>query len=158
VDKLSRHRGAKLRPKFVLPGAISLFNIVNIKIFLYFHFFQNGSDYVFINPYLFCYLYIFFGNTRYKIYVKFYLLLTHPLTPNAPVRYLDLSIEYSTLDLTLPLNITVDNPLKEESTFFKPPFQFNLKTDLEAVNRLDIRPLASNLTPPSLKCFKYLNT
>jgi hypothetical protein len=32
VDKLSRHRGAKLRTKFVLPGAISLFKYVNIKI------------------------------------------------------------------------------------------------------------------------------
>jgi hypothetical protein len=27
VDKLSRHRGAKLRTQFVLPGAISLFKI-----------------------------------------------------------------------------------------------------------------------------------
>ena len=103
-------------------------------------------------------LFIFFFTTRDIKFFIIYLLLTHPLIPNAPVRYLDLTIEYSILDLILPLNITVDNPLKEESTFFKPPFQFNLKTDLEAVNRLDIRPLASNLTPASLKCFKYLNT
>jgi hypothetical protein len=93
-----------------------------------------------------------------KFFFFYYLLLTHPLIPKAPIRYLDLSIVYSTLDLLLPLNITVDNPLKEESTFFKPPFQFNLKTDLEAVNRLDNRPLASNLIPPNLKCFKYLRT
>jgi hypothetical protein len=96
--------------------------------------------------------------TRDKKKQFYYLLLTHPLTPKAPIRYLDLSIVYSILDLLLPLNITVDNPLKEESTFFKPPFQFNLKTDLEAVNRLDNRPLASNLTPPNVKCFKYLKT
>ena len=102
-------------------------------------------------------LVFFFVTRKIKKYVKIYLLLTHPLTPKAPIRYLDLSIEYSTLDLVLPLNITADNPLKEESTFFKPPFQFNLKTDLEAVNRLDNRPLASNLTPASLKCFIYLN-
>lgn len=102
-------------------------------------------------------IYIFATRKIKKKYIKIYLLLTHPLTPKAPIRYLDLTIEYSTLDLILPLIITVDNPLKEESTFFKPPFQFNLKTDLEAVNRLDNRPLASNLTPPNLKCFKYLN-
>jgi hypothetical protein len=53
-----------------------------------------------------------------------YLLPTQPLIPKAPIRYLDFNIEYCTFDLTLPLNITVDNPLKEESTFFKPPFHF----------------------------------
>jgi hypothetical protein len=41
VDKSSRHRGAKLRTQFVLPGAISLFKYV-------IHFSQNGSDYFFI--------------------------------------------------------------------------------------------------------------
>jgi hypothetical protein len=44
VDKSSRHRGAKLRTQFVLPGAISLFNFV-------IHFSQNGSDYFFILSY-----------------------------------------------------------------------------------------------------------
>jgi hypothetical protein len=103
-------------------------------------------------------LFIYLATRDKKTIFFYYLLLTHPLIPKAPIRYLDLSIVYSILDLLLPLNITVDNPLKEESTFFKPPFQFNLKTDLEAVNRLDNRPLASSLTPPNLKCFKYLKT
>ena len=90
--------------------------------------------------------------------IFYYLLLTHPFIPKAPIRYLDLSIEYSTLDLASPLNITADIPLKEESTFFKPPFQINWKIDLDAVYRLDNLPLASNLTPANFKCFKYLNT
>jgi hypothetical protein len=126
VDKPNRHRGAKLRPKFVLPGEISLFNFVNIKNILYFHFSQNGSDYVFI------YSYFLLLNLKFAMQMQheikkptlIYLLPTQPLIPKAPIRYLDFNIEYCTFDLTLPLNITVDNPLKEESTFFRPPFHF----------------------------------
>lgn len=91
-----------------------------------------------------------------KTVISYYLLLTQPLIPKAPIRFLDLIAEYCTFDLASPLNITVDNPLKEESTFFKPPFHFNLNTDLAAVNRFDNLPLASNLTPAKLKCFKDL--
>ena len=86
-----------------------------------------------------------------------YLLLTQPLTPKAPFLVLEFNIEYCTLDLKSPLNITADNPLNEESTFFKPPFHFILNTDLEAVNRLVNLPLASILTPANFKCFKDLS-
>jgi hypothetical protein len=89
--------------------------------------------------------------------VASYLLLTQPLTPKAPIRVLELIIEYCTLDLASPLSITVDSPLKEESTFFKPPFHLTLNTDLDAVNRLVNLPLASTLIPLRFKCFKCLN-
>jgi hypothetical protein len=103
---------------------------------------------------LYFYIYIFATRNIKKI---FYLLLTHPFIPKAPVRSLDLRKEYSTLDLASPLNIIADNPLNEESTFLKPPFQYNLKIDLDATNLLAILPLASNLTPPKFKCLKFLN-
>jgi hypothetical protein len=73
-----------------------------------------------MSSFILIYYYLYIFPTRKKSY---YLLLTHPFIPKAPVRTLDLSIEYSTLDLASPLNITADNPLKEESTFLKPPFQ-----------------------------------
>ena len=109
------------------------------------------SSFILIHYYLYIYC-----NT--KIIKNSYLLLTHPFIPKAPVRTLDLIIEYSTLDLASPLNIEADNPLKEESTFLKPPFQLSLNTDLAAINRLDNLPLASTLTPANLKCFKCLST
>jgi hypothetical protein len=90
--------------------------------------------------------------------IFFYLLLTQPLTPKAPFRFLELIVEYCMFDFTIPLNIIADNPLNDESTFFKPPFHFILKTDLEAVNRLVNLPLASTLIPLSLRCFKDLST
>jgi len=86
------------------------------------------------------------------------LLLTQPLTPKAPLRFLEFRREYCTLDLAYPLNIIVDNPLKDESTFFNPPFHFILKTDLEAVARLVNLPLASTLIPLNFICFNHLRT
>ena len=88
--------------------------------------------------------------------IRYYLLLIQPLTPKAPLRFLEFNNEYCTLDLRSPLNIIVDNPLKDESTFFKPPFHLTLNTDLEAVNLLVNLPLASTLIPANFKCFKDL--
>src|SRR6195952_3521864 len=88
----------------------------------------------------------------------FYLLLTQPLTPKAPFRFLELIVEYCKFDLTIPLSIIVDNPLNEESIFFKPPFHFIFNTDLEAVNRLVNLPFASTLIPLKFRCFKDLST
>jgi hypothetical protein len=42
---------------------------------------------------------------------KNYLPLIQPLTANAPIRRLDVYIEYSTLGLIKPLKFTEDNPL-----------------------------------------------
>jgi hypothetical protein len=97
-------------------------------------------------------------STSAKTNINFYLLLTQPLTPKAPFRFLELIVEYCMFDFTIPLNIIADNPLNDESTFFKPPIHFILKTDLEAVNRLVNLPLASTLTPLKLRCFKDLST
>jgi hypothetical protein len=99
------------------------------------------------------------NNKKYNILIKiFYLLLTQPLTPKAPLRFLELKLEYCKFDFAIPLNIIADNPLNEESTFFKPPFHFILKTDLEAVNRLVNLPFASTLIPLKFRCFKDLST
>ena len=108
-----------------------------------------------MSSFILIYYYLYIFPTRKKSY---YLLLTQPLSPQAPIRCLDCNIEYSTFDLAIPLSITVDKPLKDESTFLKPPFHFSLNRDLDAVNRLDNLPLASNLTPVNLECFKCLNT
>jgi hypothetical protein len=42
---------------------------------------------------------------------KIYLPLIQPFTANAPIRRLDVYIEYSTLGLINPLKFTEDNPL-----------------------------------------------
>ncbi len=52
----------------------------------------------------------------------------------------------------------MDNPLNDESTFFKPPFHFLFNTDLDAVNLLVNLPLASTLIPLKFKCFKDFRT
>jgi len=87
-----------------------------------------------------------------------YLLLTQPLTPKAPLRFLELIKEYCTFDLAYPLNVMADSPLKEDSIFFNPPFHFILNTDLEAVNLLVSLPFASTLTPLTFLCFIELST
>ena len=56
-----------------------------------------------------------------------------PFTAKAPIRRFEARIEYSTFELVYPLKLTADKPLKEESTFFKPPFQSTLYKDLSAL-------------------------
>jgi len=99
-------------------------------------------------------------NSIYTVYIiiNTYLLLTQPLTPYAPLGFLELVTEYCTFDLAIPLNIIVDQPLKEESMFFRPPFHLILNTDLEAVARLVNLPLASTLIPLNFICFNLEST
>lgn len=67
------------------------------------------------------------------IYHKIYVPLIQPFTAKDPIRRLEACREYCTLGFTNPLNLTEDNPLKDESIFFNPPFHLNLNIDLSAL-------------------------
>jgi hypothetical protein len=85
-----------------------------------------------------------------------YLLLIQPLTPYAPLVFLELITEYWAFDLTTPLNIIADHPLNEDTMFLRPPLYLILNTDLAAEARLVNLPLASTLIPLNFICFNLL--